>query len=376
MAQPLPFGTKERGWWAKPKPFITLPFVVGSVCGHTLSGATVPGKANSIPAADTTHCSECTTVEVTRLNQSPIAGIPTVVGTVCRHALSGINTPIGPTTIPAAVTRLCATCTSFSKIAQETSTSYKKWQDSVKSYNWTYFATALELRTPDFRHPQEEDIVTNRKFRDYLSGRKLLARHYERLRLTYELYACRLREYVDPALPIVDLDGVALLPANEIEPSIAPQARQATLRRVKFDEDQQHPSRETARRPLQFKRIQKGRRSEANAYRPGRYADPTGRGWENTSSPALYDSGDGSGADGMSVNPFRFSETSFWNSSAASQDGTSSADGASARRGDAVQEAGTSPFLMPLMIYTPLSPLRRRQKAQEDQEEGSSVSEN
>ena len=126
MAQPLPFGKEEsEGWWAKTEPFITLPFVVGSVCGHTLSGATVPGSANSIPAADNTHCSECTAVEVTRPEQPPIAGIPTVVGIVCRHALGGINTPIGPTTIPAAVTRLCATCASFNKIAQELSTRYK-----------------------------------------------------------------------------------------------------------------------------------------------------------------------------------------------------------------------------------------------------------
>lgn len=94
MAQPLAFGTEEsEGWWAKPEPLITLPFVVGSVCGHTLSGATVPGKANSISAAKNTHCSECTAVEATWPEQSPIAGIPTVVGIVCRHAIGGINTP-------------------------------------------------------------------------------------------------------------------------------------------------------------------------------------------------------------------------------------------------------------------------------------------
>jgi hypothetical protein len=374
MAQPLPFGTKEsEGWWAKPEPFITVPFVVGSVCGHTLSGATVPERANSIPAADNTHCSECTAVEVTRPEQSPIAGIPTVVGMVCCHALGGINTPIGPTTIPAAVTRLCATCTSFNNIAQELSTRYKQWQDSVRAYNWTYFAIALDLRTPSFRHPQEEDIVTDPKFRDYVFGRKRLARQYERLRLKYELNACRLQESVDPELPIVNLDGVALLPVHGSDPNTAWQAEQATLRRVRFDEVQRHPSMETARRRMQFKRKQRGPRSEANTYRPGRYADPTGRGWENTSSPVLYQSGDGFSAVDMPVNPFRFAETSSWGGSAASRGSASNAEDTSARRLDAFQEGKISPFLAPLVIYTPSSPLSQRQKVQEDQGKENSV---
>jgi hypothetical protein len=120
-------------------------------------------------------------------------------------------------------------------------------------------------------------------FMEYLSGRALLARHYERLRLKYEQETRRLQECVDPALPIVNLDGVALLPALENELDIPPQAVQATLRRVKFDEEQQHPSRETARGQLQYRRIQRGQ-----AYRPGRHAEPTGSGWENTSSPTLY----------------------------------------------------------------------------------------
>lgn len=376
MAQPLPFGMEEtEGWWATPEPFITLPFVVGSVCGHTLSGATVPGKANSIPAAENTHCSECTAVEVTRPEQSPIAGIATVVGIVCHHALGGVNTPIGPTTIPAAVTRLCATCTSFNKIAQELSTRYKQWQDPVRAYNWTYFAVALDLRTPDFRHPREEDIVTNPRLRDYVFGRKLLARHYERLRLKYELNACRLQGFVDPALPIVDLDGVALLPVHGSEPSATPYAKQAPLRRVTFDEDQQHPSRETARRRMQFKRKQRGPRSEANAYRPGKYADLTGRGWENTSSPVFYQSDDDSSADDMSVNPFCFAETSSLGDSAASWDSASNAEDTSARGLEVSQEGKISTFLAPLIIYTPSSPLSQRQKVQEDQGEESSVSE-
>jgi hypothetical protein len=203
MTRPLLFGEREiEGWWAKPKPFITLPFVVASVCGHTLSGATVPPRRNSIPAADTTHCSKCTLIEETSVNQSPIDGIPTVVALVCHHGLSGINTPISPTTISAAVMQLCATCTSFSKIANETLASYKQWQDSMRAYSWT----------PD---PQEEDPADDPSFRGYLAGRKLLARHYERLRATYEQNVRLLQESVDPALPVVDLDGVPLLPAPE-----------------------------------------------------------------------------------------------------------------------------------------------------------------
>lgn len=263
----------------------------------------------------------------------------------------------------------------FNEIAQELSTRYKQWQDSVRAYNWTYFAVALYLRTPDFRHPQEEDIVTDQKFRDYVFGRKLLARRYERLRLKYELNACRLQESVDPALPIVDLDGVALLPVHGSEASTTLQAEQTTLRRVTFDEDQQHPSRETARRRMQFKRKQRGPRSEANTYRPGRYADPTGRGWENTSSPVLYQSGDGFSAVDMSVNPCRFAETSSWGGSAVSRDSASNAEDMSARGLDVSQEGRASSFLAPLIIYTPLSPLPQRQTVREDQGLESFVSE-
>ena len=250
---------------------------------------------------------------------------------------------------------------------------YKQWQDSVRAYNWTYFAVALVLRTPEFRHPQEEDIVTDSKFRDYVFGRKLLARRYERLRLKYELKSCRLQEAVDPELPIVNLDGLALLSARQNEPRITSQAEQATLRRVKFDEEQQHPSRETARRRMQFKRKQRGPRSETNAYRPGRYADPTGRGWENTSSPVLYRSGDGFSAVGVSVDPFRFAETSPWGGSAASRNSASIAKDTSARGLEASQEGKTSAFLSPLIIYTPLSPLSQRQKVHEDHGEESPV---
>ena len=251
MTQPLSFCEREiEGWWAKPKPFITLPFVVASVCGHTLSGATVPPRRNSTPAANITHCSKCTVIKDIPANQSPVDGVPTVVALVCHHPLGGINTPIGSTTISAAVTQLCATCTSFSKLAKETPASYKQWQDSIRAYSWT-------------SDPQEEDPVDDPSFRDYLSGRRLLARHYERLRATYEQNTRLLQESVDPALPVVDLDGVALLPAPGNEPSIPPQAEQVTPRRVTFDEDQQHPSRETARGLLEYKRIQRGK-----AYRP------------------------------------------------------------------------------------------------------------
>lgn len=240
--------------------------------------------------------------------------------------------------------------------------SYKQWQDSVKAYSW-------------LSGPEEEDPTDNPMFKDYLSGRRLLARHYERLRLTHGLSAWRLLESVDPALPIVNLDGVALLPAHESEPSITPQAKQATLRRVKFDEDQQHPSRETARGQLQYKRIQRGRGSEATAYKPGRYADPTGRGWENTSSPVLYESGDGFSVVDMPTKPIRFAGTSFMGSSAASQDSFSSVDDTPTNEPDAVTEGGWFSFSVPLRIKSPSSLPPQPQQAEEDLGEGSSVSE-
>lgn len=119
----------------------------------------------------------------------------------------------------------------------------------------------------------------------------------------------------------------------------------------------------------------RGPRSEANAYRPGRYADLTGRGWENTSYPVLYQSGDGSSAVDMSVNPFRFAATSSLGNSAASRDSASNAEDTSARGPDASQESKQSPFLAPLIFYTPSPPLSQRRKVQEDQGEDSSVSE-
>jgi hypothetical protein len=118
--------------------------------------------------------------------QFPIADIPTVVGSVCRHALSGTSTPIGLTTTPAAVTKLCTTCTAFGIIAHETSASYKDWQDFEREYNWTYLATALKLRTPESpasMNPQEEEVVTSSLFGEYLSRRKRLAKRYLLLRL-------------------------------------------------------------------------------------------------------------------------------------------------------------------------------------------------
>ncbi|GAB7336179.1 hypothetical protein MBLNU13_g08952t1 [Cladosporium sp. NU13] len=355
MAQPFSFGMREREKDVGPKRSHSSRYLSLSALS-----AVTPFPAPLYQGGPTPY-----------QPQTPLT--VAIIGIVCRHALSGINTPIGPTTIPAAVTRLCATCASFDKIAQELSTRHKQWQDSVRAYNWTYFTIALDLRTPNFRHPQEEDIVNDSKFKDYLTERKRLARHYERLRLEYELNACRLQGFVDPALPIVDLDGVALLPVHGNEPSTAPKADQATLHRVRFDENQQHPSRETARRHMQFKRIQRGPRSKANAYRPGRYADPTGRVWENTSSPVLYQSGDGSSAIDMPVNPFAFTETSSWGSSAASRDSVSKAEDTCARGCDASQEGKTSPFLAPLVIYTPSSPLPQQQKVQEEQGEESSL---
>ena len=333
MAQPMPFNMKEKkgSWWAKPEPFITLPSVVASVCGHTLDDdldATLPPGADSIPAADITHCSDCTTVDVIRPGKSPIAGIPTVVGSICCHALGGITTPIGPNTVPSTATPLCATCNDFSKIAHASSASHKQWQESQDS-----------MKASDWMSNLQEEVV-DPIIKEYRSRRKGLARKYERLRVLYEMSIDLLLESVNPALPIVDLNGVVLLPLPE---HYAPQAKQTRPRRVTFDEDQHHPSRETARTQWQFNRTQPNRRRRGHAYEPGRYADLTGRGWENTSSPVLYQSGDG------------YSE-----------------EDTPARR----PGAGFVDFLStPLVVYTPSSLPASPEESKKGPEEESSVSE-
>jgi hypothetical protein len=377
MSQPAPFGTKEKaGWWARPKAFITLVFVIGSVCGHTLSGATLPPKATSIPAADLTHCIKCMPDSETWAVAFPIANIPTVVGSVCKHALSGISTPIRPTTITAVATKLCTTCTAFCDIASLTSANYKEFQDTERDYKWTYLATALVLRTPGslaFMNPQEEEIVTSKLFGEYLGRRKYLARCYEKTLLAYELSVRRLQELVDPAHPIVSQYGEVLLPLPAYQtPVVGAQAGQPTARHVTFDENQQHPSRETARRKSRYRRPSSDEESHATAYRPGKYADTTGKGWENTSKMVPY-TGDGSSANDQYMRPFGFEERDFWQEISASPAHAFSVDDTPARGSSSAREG--IPFSWDQVIYTPSSLPPQPKKAKQDPREASSVSE-
>jgi hypothetical protein len=343
MSQPAPYNEEgNKGWWAIPQAFITLPFVVGSVCGHPLSGATLPPRATSIPAADLTHCSKCMPDIEAWTIAFPIADIPTVVGSVCKHALSGISTPIGPTATLAAVTKLCSTCTAFGIIAHELALNHQDWQDSVRGYNWTYLAIALMLRTPGslaFMNPQEDDIVSSPLFRPYLSRRKDLKKLYLRMRVVYERNACCLQEIVDPALPIVNQVGDILvpLPGYASGPVAGAHAGQATPRHVTFYENQQHPSRETARHGSRYWR------KAGEYYKPGKCADTTGRGFEDTSEVVLY----------------THDETSA--------DDTPTEASSSGREG--------SPFSVDLVIYTPSSLPPQPKKAKQEAREWSSVSE-
>lgn len=281
MTQPAPFDTVEiTGWWANPKPFMRLPLVVGSVYGHTLRDPTTPPIASFIIAANTTNCSDCVPVADTGSDRTPMPGIPTVVGSICRHPLSGTSTPIGPTTIPAAATPLCYTCIAFGDLAQDVSASYEQWHNCHKAFNWTYYATALQIKSPALQNPTYEDVVTSSFFREYMTRRKSLARRYERSRLAYEINARDHQEHLASSLPIVNKHGAALIQSLEYENQliVRPRERQTSPRRVRFEEDQQHPTRDTARSTYRYKRRTK-------AYRPGRYADITGNGWENTSNP-------------------------------------------------------------------------------------------
>jgi hypothetical protein len=65
---------------------------------------------------DVTQSGESISATETMASGATIEGDPTVVGAVCRHALEGSSTPIGPTTIPDEELPLCATCTNFGLI--------------------------------------------------------------------------------------------------------------------------------------------------------------------------------------------------------------------------------------------------------------------
>lgn len=141
MMQPASLVTTgTEGWWASPEPIVVLPVIVASVCGHTSSGNTVSASASTVPAAHATHCSKCMPVTATSIPSDPVSSIPTVVGSVCHHALSGVSTPIGPTTVLAAATTLCASCVDFAQIAYTTASFYANWRAIESQSPSTYYA--------------------------------------------------------------------------------------------------------------------------------------------------------------------------------------------------------------------------------------------
>lgn len=315
MAQPAPLGMVEtEGWWAAPEPIVVLPVVVASECGHTSSGTTVSADTFTISAARMTHCNSCVSTTATPIANDPVARIPTVVGSVCRHALSGSSTPIGPNTILATVTTLCASCSEFAKIADETASCYAFWREVNSQRLAFYLIASLLLRRYTARRPSTTAVLNTALYKRYVSRRKALARRYERSRLAYERAVRHHQETNHSTLPVVNKHGVALFPslAYETEPVVRPRKKQATLHRVRFQEDQEHPSQETARKKDLFYRrqcVQGGKKRDA--YEPGWWADQTGNGWEDTSKPVLYHDRVPSSDDAY-MRSFDFEERSWW----------------------------------------------------------------
>lgn len=136
--------------------------------------------------------------------------------------------------------------------------------------------------------------------------RRRLARLYVRSRVSYEQFARLGLEHSDPALPIVNRRGVPLLSSllDAGTPTAEPQRTAATSNRVRFDESQTHPCRETARGQEQYRR-------KFSSYKPGRYAPAEGEDWEDTSSPVLY-KGNVSSLDDAYMRPFGFEDQDWW----------------------------------------------------------------
>lgn len=156
------------------------------------------------------------------------------------------------------------------------------------------------------------------------SKRKDLARSYRKSRLLYEESSRYHQEHSDPELPIVNYLGVSLLPslAYESQSTVTPRRRAAKLGRVRFDESQPHPSRETARSRLSYWRFSKERQAKINAYVPGRYAAPTKEGWEDTSEPELYRENVSTLNDPY-MRPFGFEEQGWWHTDPATAEESS-----------------------------------------------------
>jgi hypothetical protein len=226
-------------------------------------------------AEDITQSGEYISAEETVASGATIEDAPTVVGAVCCHALEGSSTPIGPTTIPDEELSLCATCTNFGLISIEIKMHHNALQRAV----------AMGAVKED---------------------RKRLAEFYEASRLEYEREARHHQEHGDPALPIVNVRGVALLPSlvYENEPAAWPRRSAAKSRRVTFDESQPQPSRETGRTRDQYKR-------KRPSYVPGRYAAPKDRPHENTAQPVLYRDIVPT-LDDEYMRPFGFEERNWW----------------------------------------------------------------
>lgn len=198
--------------------------------------------------------------------------IPPVVATICRHPLTGTGAPVDATTLLTAVRedakekehKLCPSCKGFGKIAEDTTASYLQW------------------KSDDVQRENDLFAARNRRSRRYTRSKaKATASYavYMRMLSQYETAARWHQEHVDPALPLVNERGVALIPslAYQNEPATRPRKTP----KLRFEESYQDPTRETARRQVQYWRSKP-------AYQPGRYVDTSGEGFLDTSNPDLH----------------------------------------------------------------------------------------
>lgn len=218
-----------------------IPTVVASVCGHKLTGGDPPKGKTTIPAARITNCASC----------------KPYIATACHHAVAvttaNIDRPSDQT--------LCLDCTAFINTSKKLLTARSKWE------------TFASKPAPTQKGPE---------FGVYRSEWKSLYNEFRSARVEYANAAAYHREHDDPEFPTVNKRGAALLSRKSSVENIEDQSwrRSASTKSVSFDETENHPTRETGRHHLEFKR-------SVSVYVPGKYADRTGNSWLNTSDPTL-----------------------------------------------------------------------------------------
>ncbi|KAM0715502.1 hypothetical protein Q7P37_009000 [Cladosporium fusiforme] len=224
----------------------TMPTVVASTCHHRLTGGDPPAESASILAVTITHCASC----------------KPYIATVCHHIVPGtisrVDRPSNST--------LCPACTDFINVSKKLlATRWKREAFTSK--------TVPSKRSPNYNV--------------WYSEWKGLTDAYNLARIDFANSAAYHYDHDDPEYPTVNKRGTALLPTKSSSGAFEPweSVKSATPKRVAFDETLEHPTRETGRRHLSYKR-------RATVYVPGKYADKSGNSFWNTSNP-IMDWGEG-----------------------------------------------------------------------------------